>query len=120
MGSLISVYPGGAAGLALLILRISLVGQLLFWAFAGTVQVPDWGLAIAGLIALGLAAGFFTPVWAVALSVGAAMEFFVFPGSLNPLVAFGGIASLALALLSPGAYSIDACLFGRRVISLDN
>jgi|SRR5579862_8407922 len=118
MGSAISIYPTGAAGLALLILRLSLGGQLLFLAFAGVVALPGWGQWVAGIAALGLVTGSGMRVWAVALFIGGMAGFAGLPAPLGPLVGLSGVASLALALLGPGALSVDARLFGRRVISI--
>jgi hypothetical protein len=119
MGGLVSVYPGGAAGLALLLLRISLTGQLVFLTFATAVVLPEWSFAVTGLAALGLATGFWTRVWAGALCAGAAAGLIALPAPLGPLIGLSGISSLALALLGPGAWAVDARLFGRRVVSLN-
>ena len=50
----------------------------------------------------------------VALSVGAMQSDWQ-----TAIIAVQGINLIALALLGAGAYSIDAYLFGRRVINID-
>ncbi|HEX4158494.1 MAG TPA: hypothetical protein VHY79_08455 [Rhizomicrobium sp.] len=119
MGGLVSVYPGGAAGLALLLLRVSLAGQLLFLTLATAIRLPEWSLAPTALAALGLATGGGTRVWAAAISAAAAAGLISLSPPLGPMIGLSGISSLALAMLGPGAWSVDARLFGRHVISLN-
>lgn len=119
MESLVSIYPGGAAAGALLLLRISLAGQLLFLKFATEVALPDWSSPIAVLVAVGIMAGICARACAVALSLGAAAGFLVLAAPLGPMIGFSAVASVALVVLGPGAWSVDARLFGRRVISLE-
>jgi putative oxidoreductase len=119
MGGLVSVYPGGTAGLALLLLRISLAGEFLYLTLATSIVFPEWSFAVAGIVALGLAAGFWTRVWAGGLFMAAVGGLILLPPPLGPLIGLGGACSLALALLGPGTWSLDARLFGLRVISLN-
>ena len=87
-------------------------------------SAPKWLLGLV-LIASGaaLAAGFLTPIAGllVVLSfLGVALSWFPEPSAgLHDarLVAFGVIVTAAaLALLGPGAFSLDGRLFGRREI----
>ncbi|NYT41460.1 hypothetical protein HZY97_11875 [Sphingomonas sp. R-74633] len=118
---LILRYPDGLFGAALLLLRLSyalIASPALARAWSvPTVTVPI-GLAAAG-IALALVLGFGARaaalLLAVALAAGAA-------GARDDLVwilaaCAGG--ALALVLLGPGAWSIDAHFYGRRVIRLE-
>ena len=77
-------------------------------SFEGTWPAISIG-SVAVLSAVLLAAGFMTPVAGV-LGVAAAL--------LGGAPAWAGLAVIAaaLVLLGPGAYSIDARLFGRREI----
>ena len=70
-----------------------------------------------------MAAGFFTPFAGLLVglcSLGIALSWFPAPswGLYDArLAAFGMIiTAAALALLGPGAFSLDGCLFGRREI----
>jgi hypothetical protein len=81
--------------------------------------VPAAGLAICGLA---LTLGIFTSVCSTLVGLGYALVLLTpFGGSVLPGVD-GGAAALGLAvvaglgLLGPGAFSIDARLFGRRDI----
>jgi uncharacterized membrane protein YphA (DoxX/SURF4 family) len=85
----------------------------LVWAYGS--------LAIA--VGAAILMGFATPVVSAAATVGyliAGIESFLITESSNPisvLAAFHlGAVSAALVLLGPGAYSLDARLFGRREI----
>jgi hypothetical protein len=101
----------------LLLLRL-FVGVTLIAQTATEVRSSDWtvsGWVIAALVFLGagcLALGFVTPV--TAILVGLASLTFAFSSlvpSLNIVV-----LSTVIALLGPGAFSIDARMFGRREI----
>ena len=126
MQRLFSSFPGGAPGIGLLLLRIAvgvaLVGQgvQLLGRSAGALGGVVGGGAIVGAvwIVAGLAflTGSLTPAAAglgttlvATLVFGAAPA----PGSVLLLVTVA-----ALGLLGPGAYSVDARLFGRREIEV--
>jgi putative oxidoreductase len=119
MGGLVSVYPGGTAGLALLLLRFSLAAQLLYLTLARVISLPEWSLVVSGIAALGLATGFWTRLCAAALCAEAVSALILLPVPLGPMAGLYGIVSLALVLLGPGAWSADARRFGLRVISLN-
>lgn len=100
MQRLFSSFPDGRAGAGLLILRITVAAGIL-------VQT---GSAMALVVAVPLVAGFMTPAAAV---VAAAIALLYDAPSVVAAVA------VALALLGPGAFSVDARLFGRREIVID-
>jgi putative oxidoreductase len=113
-------FPDGATGLGLLLVRACYASV----AFAIAATLPAsaaWshlGYLIAGLVALLLAMGFATRVAAVLLGVAVAAALPVSNPVQQLLLAghLGGCA--AIALLGPGAFSIDARRHGRRVIHL--
>jgi putative oxidoreductase len=117
----LSRYPDGAAGIALVLLRLACA-----WiAFLVSARLPlppfspnaSIGLSVA--FALTLALGFGTRI--VAFVVTAATIAIAFmagsDGALTMIARACGCA--ALGLLGPGAFSIDANVFGRRVIRLE-
>lgn len=114
-------YPDGLFGGALLLLRLS-YALVAFPALARVWPAPaiavPTGLA-ATAIALALVMGFGVRAAAVLLVVALAAGLAGAQGDLVwfTLACAGG--ALALSLLGPGAWSIDAHLYGRRVIRLD-
>jgi uncharacterized membrane protein YphA (DoxX/SURF4 family) len=81
-------------------------------------KVSALGWIIVGLslaCAACLLAGFMTPVIAIAVTIGASA--LVLSGLLHSLIEVIVLA-VTLALLGPGAFSLDARMFGRREILL--
>jgi uncharacterized membrane protein YphA (DoxX/SURF4 family) len=81
--------------------------------------VPAAGLVVCGV---GLTVGIFTPVCSTLIGLGYALVLFLPSGGIvlprvDGVAAILGLAAAAgLALLGPGAFSLDARLFGRREI----
>ncbi len=111
------MFPSGLAGAALLLLRL-VCALPLIWdngsgdAFAGLTPICLVALVLA-LLAL---TGTFTPVtcfvmlFLALLSLKGVAE----PAFLSVLLHL--LTTLSLMMLGPGAYSVDARLFGRRLI----
>ncbi len=111
---LFSVFPAGASGAALLLLRISaalLLGVL--WHLSG---FSAWSYLPAAILGIALIVGFFTRLAALAVAALALLALMRLEGLSALLLALQGTSAVALALLGAGAYSIDARLFGRRII----
>lgn len=107
-------FPGGSAGVGLLVLRLSLAGSLI--AVLGSVDPQPWLLFLAIMTSIGLGAGFLTRLLA-GLSILAMAN--VVPESGAPALVILNLAdAVALALIGPGAFSVDARLFGRRTVVL--
>jgi hypothetical protein len=111
------MFPGGSAGIALLILRFCGGGSLLMCALDhGQFPSPGWTTLGIGLIILLIGVGILTPI---ACTIGALIEAFYALSShgINDWHAvFTLLVTIALGMLGPGAFSIDARLFGRRLI----
>ncbi len=116
------MFPGGAAGVALLVLRLCCASAILTMTFSrGLSLVPSWTAVGLALLALLMVAGALTPF---SCAVGALVEASVLlhgHGADLYCVVFALLVTVALGLLGPGAFSVDAKLFGRRrIISNDD
>jgi uncharacterized membrane protein YphA (DoxX/SURF4 family) len=123
MHRLFSIFPRGTPGAGLLLLRIGVAGAL-FRFDIGSFATMKWTAEITSLLlAIAILFGVLTPVVAI-LGGLSLIE--------HSLTTIGGptahheedlistvawiIVTLALALVGPGAYSIDSRLLGRREI----
>jgi len=127
---LFSTFPSDWPGVGLLLLRVLVTCSLIAQSI-GYVQMPNRSLVAWVLAALTFAGGAFllvglmTPFMAVLVAAGgvaAVFSWIPLPGSalsysylaiLNLIV-----LSIAIALLGPGAFSLDARMFGRREITI--
>ena len=110
------MFPQGGPGVALLLLRMSVAAIFLLNA-ASYLNVSSFRLifACAVLASVSLSIGFLTPYLSVIAGAAAIANLLLGPGSGNLINITSLIDAAALALLGPGAYSVDARLFGRRV-----
>jgi len=120
------VYPDGRPGLVLLVFRASLGLALMIQAWlclaeSGSAPRPLVGVMTL-LIGLLLIAGLLAHIAAAFYSVvTAATALLHLPGCISVFdttssLIFGAAILFAVLLIGPGAYSVDACLFGRREI----
>ena len=127
---LYSTFPGGWPGIGLLLLRVAIGGTLILQASAYLSQLREprfemWSVCLLTFASgTALLLGFLTPVASsVAVLGGTGIMFSWLPTAnwnvfnCNPLSLVAIIVAIASALLGPGAFSLDARLFGlRRVI----
>jgi hypothetical protein len=117
MQRLFSMFPVGAPGAALLLLRLSL-GSTLFNDLHNSLELlpTPYGEVQIGVAAL-LGLGLLTPLAAI-FSIAFAIHTLAAGGILlgSQVIAL----ALALALIGPGGYSLDARFFGRRRVVFDN
>ncbi|HSX61519.1 MAG TPA: hypothetical protein VLF18_15060 [Tahibacter sp.] len=119
MHRLYSLFPQGRPGLGLIALRVCVAAGLGALAPAASLSGSVALQCVLVILMAGLAGGFLTgllSLGALALAVVQAIT----PGTFarfEPALPLA-LAALALALLGPGAYSIDAWLFGRRVLRI--
>lgn len=108
----LAIYPSGLQGAALLALRAAVILPLAQDALRPGVS---HSLACTALLLFPIAAGSFTRLAAVGCVAWAAAMFI--EGHVEGLELLTRLLiAITLAGLGPGAYSMDARLFGRRVI----
>jgi len=114
---LFSMFPGGAAGCGLLLLRVCAAGMLFRNGIVDdAVSVPTWEIAGVTLLATAFCVGVFTPVFSI---LSAVMQIFMVlrAQESDPYhIVFTFCVTCAVFLLGPGAFSFDSQLFGRRLI----
>jgi hypothetical protein len=111
---LFAMFPEHGPGIALLLLRISVAVTLWLDTSALVTGIPAHWIFL-GLVALSLSIGFLVPILSVICGV---FEVAALVGGAGhaPFIFLSVVNAAALALLGPGAYSLDARLFGRRVL----
>jgi hypothetical protein len=113
------MFPSRTAGAALLVLRLSVAAVLAAnltaqWALSP----PFWVVPCAVLLVTFLCLGLLTPYCAV-FNCLIELSLFIVSGGQNGFqLAIAAVDSGVLAVLGPGAYSVDARLFGRRILTV--
>lgn len=114
------MFPPGLPGFGLVLLRIAVATRLIACVVAAGDALGVWVSITLLILALAVCIGILTPIisllvivtdlaMAANLGVGTTYESFI-----SILVA------VALSALGPGAYSLDAYRFGRRMVVLES
>jgi uncharacterized membrane protein YphA (DoxX/SURF4 family) len=115
---LFTIFPPGFPGLALLLLRCSVAWGVLQEDYLHRQALPWWVQASAVLISAALLVGYLTPIAALTALTWHGLVLLQLSGGDVRVGTFLVLDAVALALLGPGAYSLDSRLFGRRVVLL--
>jgi uncharacterized membrane protein YphA (DoxX/SURF4 family) len=114
-----SSFPDSRPGLSLLGLRILLACNALSDSINAPVLPAPLGVALSVALALtggGLLIGLWTPACALLLAIFECYEAVMGPWDLHSA---RFVVAVSLAMLGPGAWSLDARLYGRKVIMTD-
>ena len=116
MQRLFSSFPSGVAGVALILLRLCLTLALVCNVFfRHGASLSPLLYVLAGITSLAVLTGAMLPFGCAA---AIALQLFVagWPPAMPLIISV--FQAIALACLGAGAYSIDAFLYGRRVVIL--
>ena len=116
-----SAFPDGWPGGGLLVLRLTSGLPLIYCGVANlgahVTAFPQWAAAIAGIF---LVCGLFTPVAGAIIVLAQfwiAFSAFTTGGERSTHLFLAGSAA-SVAMLGPGAWSVDARRFGRKVFEI--
>ncbi len=109
------MFPQGGPGVALLLLRVSVVAFLIIVAANHNGSSNQLVLIGVSLMSISLLIGFLTPFLCVIVAALIIANMIVNPHASSVLCVIAIANAAALGLLGPGAYSLDSKLFGRRV-----
>ena len=111
------MFPAGAPGAALLLLRVTsaIVFALLVWN-SEAVGPSRFRLSVCAIPSALMCLGLFTPICSVIFGVIEVIAMSAEWKTQSKLVVLWLPVSLCIALLGPGAFSLDARLFGRKII----
>src|SRR5215213_3317054 len=113
------MFPQGGPGIGLLLLRIAVAGMFalnLTHRFNFSSNALHWFVVLLiGLVTLGLLLGFLTTILTIIACVAAVANLLLAEQRIDVVYMLTTLMSAALFFLGPGAYSVDARLFGLRV-----
>jgi hypothetical protein len=113
------MFPQGGPGIGLLLLRIAAAGMFALnvtHRFNFSSNALHWlVVSLIALISLGLLLGFLTTVLTVIACAAAVANLLLTDQPIDVVYILRILTSAALFFLGPGAYSVDARLFGLQV-----
>ena len=119
---LFSTFADGWPGAGLLLQRLLVGGAAIYCAISSLTDAPRFAIAVPELLSAAagalIIAGLWTPATGIIVSAVQAWIAFARPNSALTPIALA-VLGLSLAMIGPGAWSIDACLFGRKQITTD-
>lgn len=113
------MFPTGSAGVALIVLR-SVVAITVFVDASARWSLGSGPIINGFVVAVGLCLfiGFLTPFCAV-IACLVELALLVITGGPNGVqLGMSALTAGAAAMLGPGAYSVDARIFGRKLITI--
>src|ERR1700744_1333519 len=114
---LFSMFPTGTAGAALLILRISVTATMVLNGKAAWASITSLWILIAFLLsATSLVVGLLTPYGSTLCCILQFVILLKTGGNNGFPMALSILNGVVVALLGPGAYSVDARIFGRHLL----
>jgi putative oxidoreductase len=124
---LFSSFPSGSPGLGLLLMRLALGLRVIYIGTVSLSGKPSEPITLAqNLIAVAcgifLLAGLWTPIMGMLLAIDEvwiALSHYLAHRTHIVIPVFLAVLSASVAMLGPGAWSIDARLFGRRRLYRD-
>jgi uncharacterized membrane protein YphA (DoxX/SURF4 family) len=120
---LFSTFPNAWPGAGLLFLRLAAGIALIIGGSPALWGVPHSGLLAAQIVAISVGIFLFAGLWTpLAGALQAIIELWIAfsRGSEGAIHLLAATLGVGLAMLGPGAWSIDARLFGRKRIDIPN
>ena len=113
------MFPQGGPGIGLLLLRLATAGMFalnLTNPFNFSSNGLYWiAISVISLISLSLVLGFLTSILTIIACLAAVANLLLADHPIDAVYILRILTSAALFFLGPGAYSVDARLFGLRV-----
>jgi len=119
---LFSTFADGWPGLGLLLQRLFAGGALVYCGMVSAAAVPHLEASVPQIIGAVCGILIFAGLWTpVAGGITAAAEVWIaFSQPRNPSMAVAlAVLGVSLAMIGPGAWSVDARLFGRKQVGPD-
>jgi uncharacterized membrane protein YphA (DoxX/SURF4 family) len=116
---LFSMFPDSYCGRALIMFRVSAAGTFVMLSIHRGIP-PAFSLVILIqlLLTVALILGFMTPIVSAVCCCWELSTLFGYPEIDKLSTIFAAMSVAALGFLGPGAFSLDARLYGRRVIRI--